>query len=129
MNTPELFPQLLKILSALAVTVIVMLVAAYLFRKVVGKTGLGINNKELIKILSVKYLGSRNSIMLVDILGNVMVIGVSNGKINLLTEIVDSESLEQLKDSWGGEGKTLSFSAQLALLKTRLFPPGKVGGP
>ncbi len=129
MNTPELFPLLLKILSALAVTVIVMLVAAYLFRKVAGRTGWGINNKELIKILSVKYLGAKNSIMLVDILGNVMVIGVSNGKINLLTEIVDSESLEQLKDSWGGEGKTLSFSAQLALLKTRLFPTGKVGGP
>ena len=124
MNSPELFPSILKIISALAVTVGIMIVAAYLFKKIVKKGEGGINGGELIKILSAKYLGSKSSIMLVDVLGNIMVIGVSISKISLLTEIVDSESLEQLKDIRGRKGKSASFSDHLkGLLKRN----GRVG--
>ena len=129
MNSPELFTPLLKILSALAVTVIIMLVVAYLFKKFVGKTAWGFKNKELIKIVSVKYLGAKNSIMLIDIVGNIMVIGVSGSNITLLTEIEAPESLEKLNDLWRREEKTVSFSDQLTLLKSRFFPPEKGGRP
>jgi len=119
MNSPELFPSLLKIISALAVTVGVMIVVAYLFKKIVKKGGGAINGGELIKTLSVKYLGPKSSIMLIDVLGNIMVIGVSSSKVSLLTEIVESESLEQLKDIQGQEGKSVSFSDCLkGLLKS-----------
>lgn len=110
MNSPELFPSLLKIISALAVTLGVMIMVAYLFKKLVKKGGGAINGKELIKILSAKYLGPKSSIMLIDVLGNIMLVGVSSSKISLLTEIVDSESLEQLKDIQGKEDKSGSFS-------------------
>ncbi len=113
MNSPELFPSLLKIISALAITVGVMIVAAYLFKKIVKKGEGEINGRELIKILSAKYLGPKSSIMLIDVLGNIMMIGVSSSKISLLTEIVDSESLEQLKDIQGRKGKRVSFSGYL----------------
>lgn len=110
MNSPELFPSLLKIISALAVTFGVMIIVVYLFKKLMKKGSGAINGKELIKILSAKYLGPKSSIMLIDVLGNIMLIGVSSSRISLLTEIVDSESLEQLKDIQGKEGKSGSFS-------------------
>jgi flagellar protein FliO/FliZ len=116
MNSPELFSSLLKIISALAAMVGVMIVAAYLFQKIVKKGGGGINDRELIKILSSKYLGPKSSIMLINVLGNVMVIGVSSSNISLLTEIVDSESLEQLKEVREQKGKSLSFSGYLKRL-------------
>jgi flagellar protein FliO/FliZ len=116
MNSPELFPSLLKIISALAVTVGIMIVVAYLFRKIVKKGGGEINGRELIKILSAKYLGPKSSIMLIDVLGNIMVIGVSSSNISLLTEIVDSESLEQLKDIHGQKRGNASFSDSLKRL-------------
>ncbi|MDA3821200.1 MAG: flagellar biosynthetic protein FliO [Bacteroidales bacterium] len=119
MNSPELFPSLLKIISALAVTVGVMIVVAYLFKKIVKKGGGAINGGELIKTLSVKYLGPKSSIRLIDVLGNIMVIGVSSSKISLLTEIVDSESLEQLKDVRGEKVKNASFSDHLKRLLMR----------
>ena len=109
MDSPELIPAFLKIVSALAVTVGIMIVVAYLFKKIVKKTGTVICNEDLIKILSVKYLGPKSSIMLVDVLGNITVIGVSSSGISLLTEIVDSGSLEQLKDIRGQEGKKIPF--------------------
>ena len=116
MNSPELFSSLLKIISALAATVGVMIVVAYLFKKIVKKGEGEINGRELIKILSSKYLGPKSSIMLINVLGNVMVIGVSSSNISLLTEIVDSESLEQLKDVQGRKGKSVSFSDYLKRL-------------
>ena len=90
-----------------------MIVVAYLFRKIMKKTGAGIGNEDLIKILSVKYMGAKSSIMLIDVLGNIMVIGVSSGGISLLTEIVDTESLEQVKDIQGRKGKKVPFSDYL----------------
>jgi len=118
MNSPELFFSLFKIISALAATLGGMIVVAYLFKKIVKKGGGAINGKELIKILSAKYIGPKNSIILIDVLGNIMVIGVSSSKISLLTEIVDSESLEQLKDINGQKGKSVPFSGYLkGLLK------------
>ncbi len=113
MDSPELFSSLLKIASALAVTVGVMIVAAYLFKKIMKRGGGEINNRELIRILSSQYLGPKSSIMLVDVLGQVVVIGISSGTISLLTEIVDPESLEHLKDIRGQKGKGASFSDYL----------------
>jgi len=112
MNSPELVPALLKIVSALAVTIGAMIIVAYLFKKIVKK-GAGVGNDDLIKILSAKYLGPKSSIMLIDVLGNIMVIGISSGGISLLTEIVDPESFEQLKDIRGQEGEGASFSDYL----------------
>jgi len=118
MNSLELFPSILKIISALAVTLGALIVAAYLFKKIIKKSGVKINDSELIKILSVKYLGAKNSIMVVNVLEHIMVIGISSSKISLLTEIVDPGSLEQLKDIQGQENKNVPFSHYLkGLLK------------
>jgi flagellar biosynthetic protein FliO len=118
MNSPELFPSLLKVVSALAVTLCVMIVAVYLFKKIMKKGGVKMNDSELIHILSVKYLGPKNSIMLVNVLEHILVIGISSSKISLLTEIVDSGSLEQLKDIQGQESKPPPFADYLkGLLK------------
>lgn len=118
MNSVELFPSLLKMVSALAVTVGAIIFAAYLFKKIMNKGGVNINDSELIKILSVKYLGPKNSIMLINVSEHIMVIGVTSSKISLLTEIVDSDSLEQLKGIQDSQSKSVPFSDYLkGLLK------------
>ncbi|MBT7259946.1 MAG: flagellar biosynthetic protein FliO, partial [Desulfobacula sp.] len=102
----------------LAVTVGAIVFASYLFKKIMNKSGVKINDSELIKILSVKYLGPKNSIMLINVSEHMMVIGVTSSKISLLTEIVDSESLEQLKGIQDNQGKSAPFSDYLkGLLK------------
>lgn len=116
MNSPELFSSILKIVSALAVTLGVMIIAAYLFKKIMNKGGVKINDRGLIKILSVKYLGPKSSIMLVNVLEHIMVIGISNSGISLLTEIVGAESLKQLKNIQGQESKRAPFSDYLKRL-------------
>lgn len=113
MDSPELFSSLLKIASALAVTIGVLILTAWLFRKIMRRGGGEINDRELIRILSSLYLGPKSSIMLVDVLGRVIVVGITSGTISLLTEIMDPESLEHLKDARVKKEGTASFSNYL----------------
>ncbi len=113
MDSPELFSSLLKIASALAVTIGVLIMTAWLFRKIMRRGGGAINDRELIRILSSLYLGPKSSIMLVDVLGRVIVVGITSGTISLLTEIMDPESLEHLKDARVKKEGVSSFSNYL----------------
>lgn len=113
MDSPELFSSLLKIFSALAVTIGVLILTAWLFRKIMRRGGGEINDRELIRILSSLYLGPKSSIMLVDVLGRVIVVGITSGTISLLTEIMDPESLEHLKDARVKKEGAASFSNYL----------------
>ena len=122
MNSPDLFPSFLKMVSALAVTLGIMLITIYLLKKAMKRTG-GISDG-LMKILCTQYLGPKNSIMLIDVLGDILVIGVSSNQISLLTKIVDHNSLEQLKSIRGQRIKNPPFSDYLMLCKTKIFPHG-----
>ncbi len=52
----------------------------------------------MIHILSTRYLGPKNSILLVDVLGQVMLLGVSTNQISALGTISDPKALENLKN-------------------------------
>jgi flagellar protein FliO/FliZ len=119
MNSLDLFPSFLKMISALAVTLGIMLITIYVLKKAMKRTG-GINDG-LIKILCTQYLGPKNSIMLIEVLGDILVIGISSNQISLLTKIADRNSLEQLKSIQGQRVKNPPFSDYLMLCKTKLF--------
>ena len=122
MNSPDLIPSFLKMASALAVTLGIMLITIYLLKKAMKRTG--VVNDGLMKILSTQYLGPKNSIMLIDVLGDILVIGVSSNQISLLTKIVDHNSLEQLENIQGQGGKNPPFSDYLMRCKTKIFSHG-----
>jgi flagellar protein FliO/FliZ len=119
MNSPDLIPSFLKMISALAITLGIMIIAIYLLKKAIKRTG--VINDGLIKILSTKYLGPKNSIMLIDILGDILVIGVSSNQISLLTKIVDNDSLEKLNGIQIQGDKNPHFSDYLMHYKTKIF--------
>ena len=68
------------------------------------KTGTGVDDGHAIRILSTRYLGPKSSIMLVDVLGSVIAVGVTGSQISMLTTITDEESLERLKSTRDGAG-------------------------
>ncbi len=112
MNEPELFSSLLKIASALAVTVGIMFLLVFLFKKAMQRGG-GEGNADVVRILSSRYLGPKSSIMLVDVVGHLLVIGIANGTMSLLTEIMDPESIQQLHGLRSPKERSSSFSEYL----------------
>ena len=132
MNSMELFPFMVKIFSSLAIVIGVMIVCIYLLRKIMKKAEGTSNGRELIRILSTRSVGSKSSIMLVEVLDKTLVIGLSSNNMFLLTSIEDQLSLERVKQIQGWTQRTSHFSEHLDHYKARLFslcrPAEKSGG-
>ena len=104
METISFFPALLKMISALVLVLGIMIGLAFLFRRFFQQTGMSMYEGTAIHVLSVKYLGPKSSIMIVDILGKVVVIGVSHQQMSYITTIDDKEALLKLRSSSGAPG-------------------------
>ena len=104
MGTFDFLASLVKMISALAVVLGVMLAGLWAVRKLMKKTGAGVDDEQKIRVLSTRYLGPKSSIMLLDVLGSVIVVGVTGSQISMLTTITDEESLERLRSSRAGRG-------------------------
>jgi flagellar biosynthetic protein FliO len=97
METISFFPALLKMIAALALVLGIMIGLAFLVRRFFQQTGLAAPDGSAINILTVKYLGPKSSIMIVDILGQAVVIGVSNQQMSYITTLDSVDALEKLK--------------------------------
>jgi flagellar protein FliO/FliZ len=128
MSTFDFIASLLKMVSALAVVLGIMLAGLWFVRKLMKKTGTGVDDGHAIRILSTRYLGPKSSIMLVDVLGSVIVVGVTAGQISMLTTITDEDSLERLKSPRTSEQESQAFLDQITLYKRKLKTLSLVGG-
>jgi len=113
MDSISFLPSFLKMLFALAVVIGIMLGAMYFFRRVLQQTPAGADAGQAINIVASRYLGPRSSIMLVEILGRVVVIGISHNQMSLLTTISDPEALSRLKDIHQQTKRLPSFAEYL----------------
>jgi flagellar protein FliO/FliZ len=98
MDSVSFFPSFLKMLAALAIVLGLMIGAMYVLKRFLHQTVPGMDDGQTIRILSTRYLGPKNSIMLVDVLGQLMVIGLSNQQMSLLTTISDIRAIERLQN-------------------------------
>jgi flagellar protein FliO/FliZ len=123
----DFLSSIIKMLSALALVLGMMVFAVYGMKKFMNKTGPVGNNGEHIKILSTKYLGPKGSIMLLDVLGQVIVVGVTASSISLLTGITDEKSLEKLQHLRDGRQTMPAFMDHLTLYKRKLKTMSIIG--
>jgi len=127
MSTFEFLASLLKMISALAVVLGVMLACLWAARKFMNNKGAGVDDGQMIRVLSTRYLGPKSSILLLDVLGNVIVVGVTGTQISMLTTITDEESLERLRAPRSGDSSSQPFLDQITLYKRKLKTLSMVG--
>ena len=127
MSTFEFLASLLKMISALAVVLGVMLACLWAARKFMNNKGTGVDDGQMIRVLSTRYLGPKSSILLLDVLGNVIVVGVTGTQISMLTTITDEESLERLRAPRSGDSSSQPFLDQITLYKRKLKTLSMVG--
>lgn len=103
---PSLLASGWKMFYTLAIVLALMFLIVYVFKKVVLKNSVLGGNDKLIKVLSTGFLGPKKTIALVEVAGEVLVLGISDDNISLLAQIHDDERLEKIKAaSAGGIGK------------------------
>lgn len=84
-------------LAALAVVIALMIVAMHFLKKYFFHSLPDVNGSALINIISTRHLSPKNSVMLIEVLGQLILLGVSNQQMSLLSTISDPEALEKIK--------------------------------
>ncbi len=127
MNSVDLFWSFIKMISALAVILGLLLGAMYYFRRFMKRTGAGPDDGELIKIVATRYLGPKSSVMVMDIVGQVVAVGISDNRMTMLTTITDPGAIERLKRV-NTSRPAGSFTEQLMNYRTKWTPLKRFNG-
>ncbi len=96
MNEVSFFPAILKMFFALAIVIGLLVATMYVLRRYLGNAPSGSRDGSLIQIVATRYLGPKSSIMVVEVLGKVIVLGLTGGQMTVLTTIDDESALEKM---------------------------------
>ena len=113
---PDLTMTALKMISALGIILGGMFILFYFSKRFMNRDSSS-SNQKLIKIIASQYMGAKKNISLVEVPGAILVLGISNDTIRLLTKIEDQETLEKLR--YSKTGSTPSFSDHLNRITSR----------
>ncbi|OPY11157.1 MAG: Flagellar biosynthesis protein, FliO [Syntrophus sp. PtaB.Bin001] len=98
METASFLSSLLKMVFSLAIVLGMMIGAMYFIKKLLHNATPAIDRGSMIKILANRYLGPKSSIMVVDVAGQIIVVGLSNQQMTVLTTISDKDQLVKLRN-------------------------------
>lgn len=93
----ELVPAALKMITALLVVVGGLVLMVYFLRRISGFRS-GRFEHGWINVLATGSLGLKKHISLVQVPGEILVVGISGERINLLTSIKDPALINRLKE-------------------------------
>ncbi|MBI5183075.1 MAG: flagellar biosynthetic protein FliO [Nitrospinae bacterium] len=114
---PDLFSATLKMIVSLIIVLSLILIIYYLVKRFLLKDNGLIGNNRLIKVISTSFIGPKKAITLVEVANEILVLGISNNNISMLTRLENKGTIDSLKggkdiphrDGDGGEG----FSEEL----------------
>ena len=95
-GTPDLFSSAVKMVSALAITLGILFLVFYLLRWFFSTKGGNLGSRGLIRVISTTYLGGKRSLVLADVAGEKLVLGLSPQTITLLAKIESEATLEKI---------------------------------
>jgi flagellar protein FliO/FliZ len=87
----------LMILRTIAVMGVIIIGIYFLFRLLIKKKSKLVTDSEVVNVLATYPLAANRIIQVVDIGGQVLVLGVSDSSINLITELQDKEVIDRIR--------------------------------
>ena len=118
MNTaPDALTTTLQMVTALGIVLGVLLVVYYFMKRFL-KRDRGGSNQQLIRVVANQYVGIKKNIALVEVPGAVLVVGISNENISMLTKIEDKIVIDSIRQE--RSRITPSFTDHLQRLTARI---------
>ena len=97
----KIIPSGMKMISMFALVLGLMFLVFFGFKKYVLKnTAFGGGNK-LVNVLGTWFLGPKKNISLVEVAGEILVLGVSQENITLLSSVTNEAKIEEIKNTRG----------------------------
>ena len=97
MENISLVSSFLKMIFALAIVLGLLIGVMYFIKNFMQRSAPSTNNQALINILSSRYLGPKSSIMLVEVMDQVIVVGISGQQMTALAHIDDPLAVAKIK--------------------------------
>ena len=118
MNTaPDVVSTAFQMFTALGIVLGGLLVIFYFMKRFL-KRDKGGSSQQLIRVVASQYIGIKKNIALVEIPGAVLVVGVSNDNISLLTKIEDKIVIDGIRQEQSRN--TPSFADHLQRLTAKI---------
>jgi flagellar biogenesis protein FliO len=92
---PELMSMLLRLLFAVIGLVGILVVARFMLARS-GRMGPMVGSRTLVKVISTGYIGVKKSVTMVKIPDAILVLGVTNERITLLSKIEDQVLIDRI---------------------------------
>ena len=96
-QVPGMGEAFIKIGSALMIVLALILAISYGAKKFLGVAEGGLGTKKQMKILSSHFIGVKKNVTIIEVAGEVLVLGVTNNNVNLLARYTDPEKIELIK--------------------------------
>ncbi len=119
----DLTHEALKMAGALALVVLVLLGGLALVRRIFGETS-GLGGEPLMRVLGGLRVGAGKQVMVIDVAGEVLVLGTTAREMTLLTKITDQERASRMRSlanpvvgrigTWLGQWGTTNSEKQKA---------------
>jgi flagellar biogenesis protein FliO len=119
MEQPGLMSMFLRLLFALIGLVGILVVARFTLKRS-GRIGPMAGCRNLVQVISTGYIGVKKSVTMVKIPDVILVLGVTNERITLLSKIEDQALIDQICANDAQEASP-SFSRQLQKLSSGLM--------
>ncbi|MEE8269922.1 MAG: flagellar biosynthetic protein FliO [Nitrospinaceae bacterium] len=126
---PDMFSASLKMAYTLILVLGLMFFVFYLVKKFGLRNSVFGGEGKPIKVLSTGFLAPRKSIALVEVAGDILVVGISNDQISLLSNVQDPDRIEQIKNTLHKKGHPRKPVAASPKPNDEVIPPqtGKEG--
>jgi flagellar biosynthetic protein FliO len=95
-SAPDVASTALQMLTALGIVLGGLFFIVYLMKRFLKRDAAG-TKKQLIKIVASQYIGIKKNIALVEVPGAILVVGVTNESISLLTKIEDKMVVDGIR--------------------------------
>jgi len=105
----EFWDSLIRMVSALAVVIGLMMVLAAVARRLMGSRSLTLNQAPVVQVLGSGYVGPRKSIALVAVGGELLIVGTTATDLVPLGRVSDPQQVNRLLAGKTGEQKRLEM--------------------
>ncbi len=97
MENISLLSSFLKMIFALAIVLGILIGVMYFVKNFMNRSSVSTEGQNLINVLSSRYLGPKSSIILVEVMEQVIVVGISGQQMTPLARIDDPLTVAKMK--------------------------------
>jgi flagellar protein FliO/FliZ len=96
---PDFFSTAVKTFSTLCILLAVILFGFYLLRRFWPKSAGFMSGDQWVRVIATSYLAPKKMISVVEVAGEVLVLGLSEHQISMLARVTNQETIDDLKES------------------------------